>query len=233
MAEPTIRGGVRAAVPHDSAAKHVSGEALYVDDLPEPVGLLHAAVGLSARAHAEIARMDLGRVRAAPGVVAVVSAQDVPGDLSNWEDGFRLALANETSHDRPWRGTYHLVAIYDRALSANDVQQNFAAGAQGIRPATLIGVPVAGEMARDLEALYEFDRGRGNVIRDTSGAEPPLDLKIENMAAVDWTSSGLRRSFSTRLGLLRHKKWPGCVDIRIFSRKDAKSAKTQRRARSI
>jgi xanthine dehydrogenase large subunit len=79
MAETGITGGVRAAVPHDSAAKHVSGEALYVDDLPEPAGMLHAAVGLSAHAHAEIVRMDLGEVRAAPGVVAVVTAEDVPG----------------------------------------------------------------------------------------------------------------------------------------------------------
>jgi xanthine dehydrogenase large subunit len=79
MAEGRVRGGVRAAVPHDSAAKHVAGEALYIDDLPEPAGVLHAAVGLSARAHAEIVRMDLDRVRTAPGVVAVVSAADVPG----------------------------------------------------------------------------------------------------------------------------------------------------------
>jgi xanthine dehydrogenase large subunit len=80
MAEGGIQGGVRVAVPHDSAAKHVSGEALYVDDLPEPAGILHVAVGLSTHAHAEILRMDLDKVRAAPGVVAVVAAQDVPGD---------------------------------------------------------------------------------------------------------------------------------------------------------
>jgi xanthine dehydrogenase large subunit len=79
MAESTSRGGVRAAVPHDSAAKHVSGEALYIDDLPEPAGMLHAAVGLSMYARAEIVRMDLDPVRVAPGVVAAVSAQDVPG----------------------------------------------------------------------------------------------------------------------------------------------------------
>jgi xanthine dehydrogenase large subunit len=79
MAERMIRGGVRAAVPHDSAAKHVSGAALYIDDLPEPTGVLHAAVGLSTHAHAEIVRMGLGPVRAAPGVVAVVTAEDVPG----------------------------------------------------------------------------------------------------------------------------------------------------------
>ena len=79
MAETAIRGGVAAAVPHNSAHKHVSGEAIYIDDLPEPSGILHAAVGLSTKAHAEILRMDLDPVRAAPGVVAVVSAADVPG----------------------------------------------------------------------------------------------------------------------------------------------------------
>jgi xanthine dehydrogenase large subunit len=79
MAETAIRGGVAAAVPHDSAAKHVAGDAIYVDDLPEPVGMLYAAVGLSSCAHAEIVRMDLESVRTAPGVVAVVTAQDIPG----------------------------------------------------------------------------------------------------------------------------------------------------------
>ena len=79
MAETAIRGGVAAAVPHDSAHKHVSGEAVYIDDQPEPAGMLHAAVGLSAKAHAEIVRLDLGKVRSAPGVVRVVTAKDVPG----------------------------------------------------------------------------------------------------------------------------------------------------------
>jgi xanthine dehydrogenase large subunit len=79
MAETGTTGGLQSAVPHDSAAKHVAGEALYIDDLPEPAGMLYAAVGLSTRAHAEIVRMDLDPVRRAPGVVAVVSAQDVPG----------------------------------------------------------------------------------------------------------------------------------------------------------
>ena len=74
MAETAIRGGVVAAVPHDSAAKHVAGEAIYIDDLPEPAGMLDAAVGLSAKAHADIVRMDLDKVRAAPGVVAVLTA---------------------------------------------------------------------------------------------------------------------------------------------------------------
>ena len=62
--------GVHAAVAHDSAERHVTGGALYIDDLPEPAGLTHVHVGQSARAHARIAAMDLSAVRAAPGVVA-------------------------------------------------------------------------------------------------------------------------------------------------------------------
>jgi xanthine dehydrogenase large subunit len=70
---------IGASLPHDSARLHVSGEALYIDDLPEPRGLLHAAMGLSREAHARILTLDLTAVRAAPGVVAVIAAQDVPG----------------------------------------------------------------------------------------------------------------------------------------------------------
>lgn len=72
--------GVHAALPHDSAARHVAGSAVYIDDMPEPAGLLHVAFGLSTKAHAKITRMDLSAVRAAPGVVLVISAEDIPGE---------------------------------------------------------------------------------------------------------------------------------------------------------
>ncbi|WP_194712324.1 xanthine dehydrogenase molybdopterin binding subunit [Noviherbaspirillum soli] len=67
------------AHPHESALLHVSGEANYTDDLPELQGTLHAALGLSQKAHAKVRGMDLDRVRNAPGVVAVLTAQDIPG----------------------------------------------------------------------------------------------------------------------------------------------------------
>ncbi len=67
------------SVPHDSAPLHVSGTALYIDDMPEPRSLLHAYIGLSAHAHARITRRDLSAVAVAPGVVAVITAEDVPG----------------------------------------------------------------------------------------------------------------------------------------------------------
>ncbi len=75
-----ISGGVHHALKHDSAHKHVTGEAVYVDDIPAPANLLHLAAGQSTRAHAKILSMDLSIVRQAPGVVAVLTAEDIPGE---------------------------------------------------------------------------------------------------------------------------------------------------------
>jgi len=65
---------------HDSAQGHVAGSALYVDDLPEAPGTLHLAFGLASDGHARLTGLDLDAVRAAPGVVAVFTAADIPGE---------------------------------------------------------------------------------------------------------------------------------------------------------
>ena len=65
--------------PHDSARLHVRGLAPYIDDLREPQGLLHLAVGGASAAAGRLIALDLAGVRAAPGVVAVLSAADIPG----------------------------------------------------------------------------------------------------------------------------------------------------------
>ncbi len=52
----------------------------------------------------------------------------VSGDLSNWSKNYRLGLANELSIDRPWLGTFHLVAIYNRDLSQQEVEMHFKEG---------------------------------------------------------------------------------------------------------
>ena len=75
----SIKGGVHLPEIHDSAAKHVSGHAIYTDDIPEPAGTLHAYLGLSDQAHGAITELDLSKVRAAPGVIDVLTADDIPG----------------------------------------------------------------------------------------------------------------------------------------------------------
>ena len=76
---PTISGGVATDRRHDSAHKHVTGEAVYIDDMAEPAGTLHGCLGLSTVAHGKILSLDLSAVRAAPAIVAVLTADDVPG----------------------------------------------------------------------------------------------------------------------------------------------------------
>ncbi len=78
--EPVVFQGVHASLPHDSALRHVSGAAIYVDDIPEPPGMLHVHLGMSRKAHARIVSMDLDAVRASPGVVVVLTAADIPGE---------------------------------------------------------------------------------------------------------------------------------------------------------
>jgi len=58
-----------------------------------------------------------------------VAEKTVAGDLKNWDGNYRLALGNEFSNNRAWQGSYHLLAIYGRALSPQEVKKNFEAGA--------------------------------------------------------------------------------------------------------
>ena len=78
-AEKTARA-VGQALPHDSAVLHVTGQAAYTDDLPEPRDLLHIAVGMSEHAHARIRKINLDEVCKARGVVDTLLATDIPGD---------------------------------------------------------------------------------------------------------------------------------------------------------
>jgi xanthine dehydrogenase large subunit len=81
--EPTphapARGETHRPVPHDSALKHVTGRAVYADDIPEPPGLLHVHIALAPFARGSLTA-DLSAVRSAPGVVAVLTGDDVPGE---------------------------------------------------------------------------------------------------------------------------------------------------------
>ncbi len=76
--EPVATGR---ALAHDSARKHVSGDALYVDDHPPLARQYHACIGTSPIAHGTLDFMDLAPVHNAPGVVDVITANDIPGSV--------------------------------------------------------------------------------------------------------------------------------------------------------
>ncbi|TIC87125.1 xanthine dehydrogenase molybdopterin binding subunit [Crenobacter intestini] len=64
---------------HDSAHLHVTGQAHYTADIPLPAGALHAAIAYSPHAHATFSRIDRAAMQAEPGVIGVLTAQDIPG----------------------------------------------------------------------------------------------------------------------------------------------------------
>ena len=66
--------------PHDSGPEHVAGSALYVDDIVAPTDTLHACFGLAPVGRARILNLDLSGVHAAPGVIDVITAADIPGE---------------------------------------------------------------------------------------------------------------------------------------------------------
>lgn len=75
----SIIGSAHTNVNHDSAIKHVTGRADYTDDIVQPEGTLHAYLGVSDVAHAKLLGIDFTDVLATPGVVGVLTADDVPG----------------------------------------------------------------------------------------------------------------------------------------------------------
>jgi xanthine dehydrogenase molybdopterin-binding subunit B len=67
------------SITHDSADLHVSGTAIYIDDMREPEGTVHVAPGYAKEgARGKIILCDLSAVRAAAGVIAVFAAKDIP-----------------------------------------------------------------------------------------------------------------------------------------------------------
>ena len=68
-----------AALRHDSALKHTTGEARYADDIPDVPGTLHAALVLSSVAHGTLTALHADAARAMPGVVAILGPRDMPG----------------------------------------------------------------------------------------------------------------------------------------------------------
>jgi xanthine dehydrogenase large subunit len=136
-----VRGAVHGAWAHDSAHKHVTGAALYVDDIPEPARTLQIHIGQSARAHARLLRMDLEAVRAAPGVVAVLTAGDIRGvnDISPVH-----------AHDEPVFATEKVMFV-GQALFAVAAESRIAAR----RAAALAVIEY-----EDLEPVLDTDKAR-------------------------------------------------------------------------
>jgi hypothetical protein len=116
------------------------------------------------------------------------SSKTVSGNLSNWGKSFHLSLANEQTGERPWLGTFYLVAIFNRDLSEKEITNHFREGVKRPNPSKLsktvppVSPTVTGgnRVQGGLQAFYNFSEGKGEYVRDRSGAGTPADLHIAN-----------------------------------------------------
>jgi PKD repeat protein len=109
----------------------------------------------------------------------------VDGNFSKWDSNFKLALGNELEsndgHDRAWLGEFHLVAVYNRALSLPEVRQNFEFGADSDLP-PLVSAGVYPEINWDDSQSQKCSlQLAGKVVHD----RPPSPK-----ATVTWTQVG-------------------------------------------
>lgn len=70
--------------------------------------------------------------------------KNVAGELSNWKKNFHFLLADEFTGGRPWLGELQLVAVYSRALTATEIEQNFRAG-RGMRESSVLSTKIEHE----------------------------------------------------------------------------------------
>ena len=150
------------ALPHDSAARHVQGCAAYIDDLPEPAGTVHVAPGGAEAARGVIRSLDLDAVRAAPGVLAVLTAADIPGVndcspafgddpiLADGEVRFHgqvvfavVATTRDAARRAARRARIDIEAVAPRVT----VEDGLAAGAEVLAPYELLRGEPAGAIA--------------------------------------------------------------------------------------
>jgi VanZ family protein len=116
------------------------------------------------------------------------------GRFTNWDPNHHLLLGNERTVTRPWLGTLFLVALYDRPLSATDINAAYTAGRRSppSHPATEDG----------LVAFYAFGEGSGYTVRDASPHDPlhlaiPRVLEEHHCGFLSWQSSLSRVSPQT------------------------------------
>ncbi len=144
------------SLAHDSAVLHVRGTATYVDDMREPDGLLHVVPGFAKDgAHGKIKSLDLTAVRNYPGVVAVLTAIDIPGvnDCSPSIGGDPILADGEIE--------FHGQVIFAVAAETRDAARRAARLAkieiEVAKPAITVDDAIAME-TRDVLPPYEFGR---------------------------------------------------------------------------
>ena len=125
-----------------------------------------------------------GQIVAGPRIVAEFDG------LINWDPTYGLGIGNEFTVNRKFNGTFHLLAIYEEALSAEDVTQNYGATSPDER------------VDEGLLSFYDFKEGDDDTVVEDQGPDP-LDLVIDDFdlgGLVEWVDDGLAMNLGTGTG---------------------------------
>jgi xanthine dehydrogenase large subunit len=163
---------VHKPLPHDSGPKHVTGTAQYIDDIREPDGTLHVAIGLAPAARGRLAALDLSAVRAFGGVVAVLSSADIPGrnDVSPAFGDDPMFVESEVS--------FHGQALFAVAATDRDVARQAARLAVVRIDAERPSVTVEDALKRGETVLPDYAFGRGDVAAALAAAPKRLEGQL-------------------------------------------------------
>ncbi len=138
---------IGAAVPRVDAEGKVTGRTRYPADLVRP-GMLHGKVVFARRVHARIRRLDTAPALAVPGVVAVLTAADVPynayglitedqplfaSDVVRYE-GDKVALVVAETRDAAEEGARRVVVEYEDLPAVTDPEAALAPDAPLVHP---------------------------------------------------------------------------------------------------
>lgn len=160
---------VHRALPHDSASKHVQGAAQYIDDMREPEGTLHIAIGQSPKARGRLISLDLAAVRTHPGVVAVLTPADIPGqnDVSPAFGDDPMFAEGEVA--------FHGQALFAVVAETRDAARRAARLATVEIAAERPSVTVEDALERNETVLPDYGFGRGDAAAAIAAA--PIRLK--------------------------------------------------------
>lgn len=101
-------------------------------------------------------------------------------DFSNWDPRYRFLLGNEGSMNRPWRGTFHLLAVYDRALNSDEIRAHFSLGPRSHSQ--------QGRAQQGLVLYYDFSEQGGDIVRDRAVKGTATDLFIHDPSRTEWVA---------------------------------------------
>ncbi len=102
-------------------------------------------------------------------------------ELTSWDSSYPLLIGNEATLDRPWLGKIFFLALYENALTSEEVKSAFIAGSNFIPDVHSRKAPIL---------LYSFQEGGGEQVNDNSKVKPPYNLEIGDTKKSRWLPKG-------------------------------------------